>query len=97
MLILAHVKELLQQAADKLNAICPELPFGIYSAGLGMRNTQEPVIIAGIQSVFRLAKKLGHFDLVIVDEAHMILEQGIDLQTRACHQEQREAFSPAAA
>ena len=33
-LVLAHVKELLQQAADKLQAICPELKFGVYSAGL---------------------------------------------------------------
>ena len=33
-LILAHVKELLQQSADKLTAVCPEADFGIYSAGL---------------------------------------------------------------
>jgi len=33
-LVLAHVKELLEQAADKLQAICPELKFGVYSAGL---------------------------------------------------------------
>ena len=33
-LILAHVKELLEQTADKLRAVCPEVLFGIYSAGL---------------------------------------------------------------
>ena len=33
-LILAHVRELLQQAADKLRTICPDVPFGVYSAGL---------------------------------------------------------------
>ena len=33
-LVLAHVKELLQQTADKLTAVCPEVDFGIYSAGL---------------------------------------------------------------
>jgi len=36
-LLLAHVKEPIQQAADKLNAICPEVSFGIYSAGLKRR------------------------------------------------------------
>ena len=32
-LILAHVKELLEQAADKLRAVCPEVKFGVYQAG----------------------------------------------------------------
>ena len=36
-LILAHVKELLEQTADKLRLVCPEVDFGIYSAGLKRR------------------------------------------------------------
>jgi DNA repair protein RadD len=75
-LILAHVKELLQQAADKLQAVCPEVPVGIYSAGLGSRDTHTPVIIGGIQSVYRRANELGHFDLAIVDESHLIPTDG---------------------
>ncbi|MDL5053337.1 DEAD/DEAH box helicase family protein [Oscillatoria laete-virens NRMC-F 0139] len=71
-LIVAHVKELLEQAADKIQALAPNLLFGIYSAGLGSRDTLAPVIIAGIQSVYRRVNELGHFDLVIIDEAHMI-------------------------
>jgi len=71
-LIVAHVKELLEQAADKIQALAPDLLFGIYSAGLGSRDTLAPVIIAGIQSVYRRVHELGHFDLVIIDEAHMI-------------------------
>jgi DNA repair protein RadD len=67
-LVLAHVKELLQQASDKLQAICPELKFGIYSAGLRRRDTEHPVIVAGIQSVYKRACELDAFDLVIVDE-----------------------------
>jgi DNA repair protein RadD len=38
-LILAHVKELLEQAADKLRQVCPEVHFGVYSAGLKRRDT----------------------------------------------------------
>lgn len=75
-LVMAHVKELLEQSADKLRAICPELRCGIYSAGLNSRNTQEPVIIAGIQSVYRRACDLGPFDLIIIDEAHLLPPEG---------------------
>ncbi len=71
-LILAHVKELLQQAADKLQAVCPDVQFGVYSAGLRRRDTEHAVILAGIQSVFRRACELDAFDLVMVDEAHLI-------------------------
>jgi DNA repair protein RadD len=69
-LILAHVKELLEQAVDKLNRIAPELMLqvGIYSAGLGSRETERPIIVAGIQSVYRRAEELGRFDLVLTDE-----------------------------
>jgi DNA repair protein RadD len=75
-LILAHVKELLEQAAEKLEAICPEIHVGIYSAGLKRKDTLAPVIIAGIQSVYRHADELGKFDLIIIDEAHMIPPSG---------------------
>lgn len=75
-LILAHVKELLQQAAEKLQAVCPEVQVGIYSAGLGSRDTLSPVILAGIHSAYRRVHEFGHFDLAIVDEAHMIQPDG---------------------
>ena len=74
-LVLAHVKELLEQATDKLRAICPELKFGVYSAGLNRRDTRHSVIVAGIQSVYKRAGELDAFDLIIVDEAHLI---GVD-------------------
>ncbi|MGI6354005.1 MAG: DEAD/DEAH box helicase family protein [Lentisphaeria bacterium] len=75
-LILAHVKELLEQNADKVRKLCPELPMGIYSAGLKSRQTREPVIVAGIQSVYDKADILGAFDLVVIDEAHLIAPDG---------------------
>jgi DNA repair protein RadD len=74
--VLAHVKELLEQAAAKLRAACPEVPFGVYSAGLRRRDTDAPVIVAGIQSAYRRACELDAFDLALVDEAHMIPAEG---------------------
>jgi DNA repair protein RadD len=75
-LILAHVKELLEQTAEKLRIVCPEVAFGIYSAGLKRRDTEAPVIIAGIQSIYRRACELDAFDLVLVDECHLIPIEG---------------------
>ena len=77
-LILAHVKELLEQALDKIHVVAPEMwmKTGIYSAGLKSRDTEHPIIIAGIQSVYRRACELDAFDLVIIDEAHMIPPDG---------------------
>jgi len=77
-LILAHVKELLEQAVDKLHTMAPDLwmQIGVYSAGLRSRDTDKPIIVAGIQSVFRRAAELDRFDLVLIDEAHMIPPDG---------------------
>jgi DNA repair protein RadD len=67
-LVVSHVKELLQQAVDKLKQVCPELPVGVYSAGLNRRDTTHRVIVAGIQSIYKRACELDAFDLIIVDE-----------------------------
>ena len=75
-LILAHVQELLEQNADKVRKLAPELSVGIYSAGLGSRDTLSPVIVAGIQSAFRRGHELGRFDLAIIDEAHLLPPDG---------------------
>ncbi len=75
-LVLAHVKEILEQAADKLRNICPDVNFGIYSAGLKRRDTSHSVIVAGIQSIYKRACELDSFDLIIVDECHLISLEG---------------------
>jgi len=77
-LIVAHVKELLEQAVEKLHLVAPDMwhQIGVYSAGLKSRDTEHPVIVAGVQSVYRRAAELGRFDLVIIDEAHCIPPDG---------------------
>ena len=71
-LILAHVKELLEQTAGTIRQIAPDLDVGVYSAGLKSRDTAQSVIVAGIQSVYQRACELDRFDLVIVDECHLL-------------------------
>jgi len=80
--VLAHVKELLEQAAGKLRAVAPDLPVGVFSAGLGRRDLGYAVTIAGVQSVYQRAHDLGPLDLVIVDEAHLIPPDGEGMYRR---------------
>ena len=75
-LILAHVKELLEQNADKIRKLCPNTKVGLYSAGLKRRDTNTSVLVAGIQSIYKRACDLDPFDLIIVDEAHLISKSG---------------------
>ena len=75
-LVLAHVKELLQQARDRIAAEAPEASVGLYSAGLGERTTDAQIVVAGIQSVYRRAEELGPFRLIVVDEAHLVPDSG---------------------
>ncbi|MCC6358083.1 MAG: DEAD/DEAH box helicase family protein [Phycisphaerales bacterium] len=71
-MIVSHSKELIEQTRDKLVQVDAQLPVGIYSAGLGARDTRYPVTVAGIQSVYKRGEEFGAKDLLIVDEAHMI-------------------------
>lgn len=71
-LMLTHVKELIRQNANKMREHWPDAPLGIYSAGLNKRQLGEPITFAGIQSVRNRASEIGHIDLVIVDECHLI-------------------------
>ena len=71
-LMLVHSKELILQNADKLRKLWPGAPLGIYSASVGKRDLGEPITYAGIGSVAKRAKELGHIDLCIIDEVHAV-------------------------
>ena len=71
-LMLTHVRELIEQNADKMRLHWPNAPMGIYSAGLRQKELGEPITFAGIQSVRNKAKEIGHVDLVIIDECHLV-------------------------
>ncbi len=75
-LVLTHVKELVDQNADQAARFLPPLLVGVYSAGLKRRDIDHPVIVAGIQSVYARACDLGRFDIILIDEAHLIPPDG---------------------
>jgi DNA repair protein RadD len=71
-LMLTHVKELIEQNAQKMRQHWPNAPMGIYSAGMGQKILGEPITFAGIQSIRKHADQVGHVDLVIIDECHLV-------------------------
>jgi len=71
-LMLTHVKELIGQNLKHLVGLWPEAPVGVYSAGLGSYDTDDQILYAGIQSLHRAVERVGHIDIVVVDEAHLI-------------------------
>lgn len=71
-MMLTHVKELIEQNFKKLLEAWPTAPAGVYSAGLGRRDTLQKIIMAGIASVAKRFQEFGHVDLVMIDEAHLV-------------------------
>lgn len=70
--MVTHSKELISQNFMELLKFWPQAPAGIYSAGLNRRDTRAKVLFCGIQSVHNKVDQLGGFDLLLVDEAHLI-------------------------
>ncbi|MEE8628055.1 MULTISPECIES: DEAD/DEAH box helicase [Methylobacterium] len=70
--VVTHTRELIAQNHAELLGLWPDAPAGIVSAGLGRREESRPILFCGIQSVWNRVEATGGFDLVIVDEAHLI-------------------------
>ena len=77
-LMLTRSKELIEQNYEKLRAIWPNAPVGIYSASVGRKELGDPITIAGPLSIIKKLDQIGHIDLLICDECHDIShkEQG---------------------
>lgn len=70
-LVLAHVKELVEQNHSKYQSY--GLTASIFSAGLNQKNNSQQVTFGSVQSVApNLANFNDHFSLIIIDECHRI-------------------------
>jgi DNA repair protein RadD len=70
-ILLTHVKELIEQDARAIIRYWPEAPIGIWSAGLNQK-AKHLITVAGIQSIHRLPATFAGTELVIIDEAHLL-------------------------
>lgn len=71
-MMLTHVKELIEQNLKTLIDVWPSAPAAVYSAGLNRKEHIGDIIFAGIQSVYSKPELFGHIDLVLVDECHLV-------------------------
>ncbi|MBH0055612.1 DEAD/DEAH box helicase [Pseudoalteromonas sp. SWXJZ94C] len=70
-LVLAHVKELVEQNAQKYKSF--NLEASIFSAGLKEKSLSHQVTFASVQSLSRNLDKLNeHYSLLIIDECHRV-------------------------
>lgn len=77
-LVLAHVKELVEQNFEKYSSY--KLSAGIFSAGLNRKDMQQKVIFGSIQSVANASSEFFQdYSLVIIDECHRV---GLDSDTQ---------------
>jgi DNA repair protein RadD len=75
-LMMVHVRELVEQNLRTMLRIWPDAPVSVYSAGLRQRDLSGRVVFGSIQSLYKKAYDLQKVDLVIVDEAHLIPASG---------------------
>ena len=74
-LVLTHVKELVEQNFAKFKQYGDQAgtKSGVYSAGLNLKQTDQQVTFASVQSVVRnLAEFARSYSLVIIDECHRV-------------------------
>jgi DNA repair protein RadD len=70
-LVATHRAELIKQDVKAIRSVWLDAPIGIYSASLGRKEIAQ-ITVAGVQSISRQARKLGHIDVMVIDEAHLI-------------------------
>jgi len=86
-LVLAHVKELVEQNHQKYASY--GLSAGIYSAGLGKKEYGEKAIFGSVQSIARAPDEFfDDFSLLVIDECHRVADDG-DTQYQAIIQKLR--------
>jgi DNA repair protein RadD len=74
-LVLAHVKELVEQNYEKYKSY--SLDAGIFSASLGKKDWDQKAIFGSVQSVARAPDDFfNNFSLLVIDECHRVAEEG---------------------
>lgn len=71
-LVVTHVRELILSNYQELLNIWPFAPAGIFSAGVGRRDAKAQIVFGGVQTIANKADQIGHIDVVLVDEAHLM-------------------------
>ena len=74
-LVMAHVKELVEQNYEKYTSY--GLVAGIFSASLGKKDWDQKAIFGSVQSIARAPDDFfNNFSLLVIDECHRVAEEG---------------------
>ncbi len=74
-LVLAHVKELVEQNYEKY--ISYGLEAGVFSASLGKKDWDQKAIFGSVQSIARAPDEFfNDFSLLVIDECHRVADEG---------------------
>jgi DNA repair protein RadD len=88
--VLAHRRELVAQAREKLLKVFPDVKAGVVCASLEKkRDFEQSVTIGSIQTLAR-QESLEPFDLIIIDEVHRLPPKSVDSQMRRFLDDARE-------
>ena len=82
-LVMTHRQELLEQDEAELRGIWPDAPTGFYCGGLNRKDRYAPILFASINTIHKDIHTLDPFDLVIIDEAHLIPRKQTTMYGRA--------------
>lgn len=74
-LCVTHSQILVGQNAKDFREMWPEIPMGIISAGLKLREYGMPVTFAGIGSIYKNPAALGKINVLIIDEAQAVSDK----------------------
>jgi DNA repair protein RadD len=69
--VVTHRKELVEQDARAIMRQTQQR-VGIYNAALGLKELHYPITVATIQSIYQKAPYADPWDIIIVDEAHLV-------------------------
>lgn len=71
-IIATHSADLIKQDYLELIKLWPDVPAGIYSAGLKKRDIHHKILFVGIQSIYKKGLNLGPCDILFIDEVHTV-------------------------
>lgn len=67
-----HVQELVESNAQEFLGLSPFAPAGILAASLGRADYRSQILFAQLQTAHDKAERIGHVDILEVDEAHTV-------------------------
>ncbi|UYE95800.1 hypothetical protein HAAEEKHM_00080 [Sinorhizobium phage AP-16-3] len=74
--VVTHVEELVEGNFREYIGMCPFAPAGLFAASLGRRDARSQVLFGQLQTVHDKAEQIGHVDVLMIDEVHLVPSDG---------------------